>query len=249
MFLPLWQDVELQPDGSLAGDNAYVQGGGWRNKAATPLFEAAGMPIHHTWNDTVPLHGGHAAGECSDFCSPGAYGLHTWSLWSLLAELQREGRLPPPVAADDAAAANADGQQPNPLGSQRDAVAAAAAAEAAAGTAAAVAAPRTAQAAGNDRAINLAAKANRLLSRRMIWRSAASPYFRCKPDSLQLTPLTDGSLEHLLRGIAEPEPQVVWVNVTSVPCSRWAGRWVACGYAGPTVRMCAQRLATQAGPR
>ena len=90
----------------------------------------------------------------------------------------------------------------------------------------------------NMSAINLAAKANRLLSRRMTWRSAASPYFRCKPDSLQLTPLTDGSLEHLLRGIAEPEPQVVWVNVTSVPCSRWAGRWVACGYAGPTVRMC-----------
>ena len=36
-------------------DQVVVEGG-WRNKIATPVLEALGIPIMRTWNQTVPLH-------------------------------------------------------------------------------------------------------------------------------------------------------------------------------------------------
>lgn len=65
--LPL--QVELQPDGTLVGNDTNVLAGGWRNIVSLPIWLASGIPIQHTWNDTVILHGGHTkAWDCTHFC-------------------------------------------------------------------------------------------------------------------------------------------------------------------------------------
>ncbi|PSC74635.1 hypothetical protein C2E20_2257 [Micractinium conductrix] len=76
-----FKNVTLQPDGSLSGGDGHVAAGGWRNKISTPIMQAAGVPIHYTWNNTAMMHDGHTAGECSHWCSPGAYSVSVWSLW------------------------------------------------------------------------------------------------------------------------------------------------------------------------
>lgn len=82
------EGVELQPDGTLSGTDGYIVQGGWRNQIATPLMRRAGVAILSTWNDSIPLHAGHTAVECTHFCSRGAYGLWVWQLWQLLQRLE-----------------------------------------------------------------------------------------------------------------------------------------------------------------
>lgn len=89
------QGVELLPDGTLAGTDGYIIRGGWRNRIATPLMQRAGVTILPVWNDTIPLHAGHTAKECTHFCSHGAYNLWVWQLWQLLQRTEL-----PPVGAD-----------------------------------------------------------------------------------------------------------------------------------------------------
>ncbi|KAI7841260.1 hypothetical protein COHA_005033 [Chlorella ohadii] len=78
------QNVTLQPDGTITGGNEHVARGGWRNIMTDPIMGAAGIPIHRTWNNTVMMHGGHTRGECTHWCSPGAYSVWVWSLWRTL---------------------------------------------------------------------------------------------------------------------------------------------------------------------
>lgn len=92
--MPL-QGVELLPDGRLNGTNTHVMAGGWRNIITNPIIAAAGMPVHATWNDTVPMYDGHTKSECSHFCSPGPYNVWIWSLWRLLLQLADSGDLRP----------------------------------------------------------------------------------------------------------------------------------------------------------
>ena len=50
--------VALLPDNSLrSGDSAMrvIVEGGWRNKLTLPLIQKLGIPIVHTWNQSVPL--------------------------------------------------------------------------------------------------------------------------------------------------------------------------------------------------
>ncbi|EFN59141.1 hypothetical protein CHLNCDRAFT_137966 [Chlorella variabilis] len=108
--------VELMPDGALGGPNEHVKAGGWRNQLSDGVFRAAGMPIHATWNDTLPMHDGHIGSECTHFCAPGAYNVWIWSLWRLLLSLDGQGeeRLAATGVAEGSAAAAqaaATGQQ------------------------------------------------------------------------------------------------------------------------------------------
>ncbi|KAL4448513.1 hypothetical protein ABPG75_005732 [Micractinium tetrahymenae] len=81
--------VELQPDGNLTGNDTNVLAGGWRNIVSLPIWKASGIPISHTWNDTVVLHEGHTKPwDCTHFCSPGVYNIWIWSLWRSIADLK-----------------------------------------------------------------------------------------------------------------------------------------------------------------
>ena len=72
MPAPHCLQVELQPDGTLTGNDTNVLAGGWRNIVSLPIWRASGIPIQHTWNDTVILHGGHTKPwDCTHFCRQG----------------------------------------------------------------------------------------------------------------------------------------------------------------------------------
>lgn len=95
-------NVSLRPDGTLEGSNRAVLSGGWRNAIANPILEQAGIAIQHTWNQTVPLWGGHVVGECTHFCHPGTYSLWIAQLYAILGDLSIGADLPepPPKIAD-----------------------------------------------------------------------------------------------------------------------------------------------------
>lgn len=87
------QGVELLPDGTLNGTNTHVIMGGWRNKLSEPIMRASGIHYLQTWNESVPLWGGHMPGECSHFCAPGAYNIWLYQLWAMLLDiLPKAGR-------------------------------------------------------------------------------------------------------------------------------------------------------------
>lgn len=53
-------NVYLQRDGTLAlepgaEDPGQLLAGGWRNALADPVMRAAGVPVVHSWNESVPL--------------------------------------------------------------------------------------------------------------------------------------------------------------------------------------------------
>ncbi len=42
-----------------------VAEGGWRNKIALPVMRDLGIPIIHTWNQTVPMWQYHTDKDCT----------------------------------------------------------------------------------------------------------------------------------------------------------------------------------------
>lgn len=241
------------PDGALGGPNEHVKAGGWRNQLSDGVFRAAGMPIHATWNDTLPMHDGHIGSECTHFCAPGAYNVWIWSLWRLLLSLDGQGE--ERLAATGVAEGSAAAAQAAATGQQQAAAGGGTAASAGAGAATTAGADGSAAAAAprpplppplpplpvEEQAVDLHRKANRLLTRRIRWRSAASAYSKCHPDSVELEQVSDATMERLLTA-SKAEGQVVWANVTSVPCR--CAAWLcaaclpscACPGAAPAVR-------------
>ncbi len=52
--------------------SADIAGGGAFNRAALPVMGAAGIPVLHTYNATLPLWRLHLRdGDCTHFCHPG----------------------------------------------------------------------------------------------------------------------------------------------------------------------------------
>lgn len=82
--------VELAPDGAITGSDAHVASGGWRNLISDPIMAAAGVPVHRTWNNTIMMAGGHGAGDCTHWCTPGAQALWIWSLTASMQALLGE---------------------------------------------------------------------------------------------------------------------------------------------------------------
>jgi hypothetical protein len=87
VLICVMQGAVLQADGSLRGRNIQMLRGGWLNSIAEPLIRKAGMHWLATWNETVPLFNMHRTGECTHYCSPGAYSVWVWRLWRLLLQL------------------------------------------------------------------------------------------------------------------------------------------------------------------
>lgn len=52
--------------------------GGWRNKIALPVMTQLGIPVIHTWNQTLPMwqyhtHFNTKEGDCTHMCHPSEY--------------------------------------------------------------------------------------------------------------------------------------------------------------------------------
>jgi hypothetical protein len=66
-----------------------IASGGAYNRAATPILEAAGIPVLHTYNATRPLWRMHLKdGDCTHYCHPSSYELWTFLLAQLLPSVQ-----------------------------------------------------------------------------------------------------------------------------------------------------------------
>lgn len=72
--------------GAPAGMQAAQRGGtGCRASAAHSRRHTVLHPPTHT---QVMMSAGHTAGECTHWCSPGAYSVWVWSLWRTLLQHQ-----------------------------------------------------------------------------------------------------------------------------------------------------------------
>ena len=85
---------KCRPLEAWAQGDPVVRGGGLSNIAAAPAIPLLADAHLRTWNDSVPLWDSHLPGECTHWCSPGAY--HMW-LYKL-NDVLREGGLSSPVS-------------------------------------------------------------------------------------------------------------------------------------------------------
>eukprot|EP00884_Botryococcus_braunii_P003717 jgi/Botrbrau1/13346/Bobra.0158s0002.1 len=96
--------VRLLPNGHLVSDRKDLQvlvEGGWRNKVALPIIEALGIPIMHTWNQTLPLWwtknhynpscelDDYTCGDCTHSCHPSIYQMWLYHLYEVLLQNQQ----------------------------------------------------------------------------------------------------------------------------------------------------------------
>eukprot|EP00884_Botryococcus_braunii_P012833 jgi/Botrbrau1/21550/Bobra.174_2s0051.1 len=96
--------IRLLPDGSLSSarsDLQVVLEGGWRNKVATPIMESLGIPIMHTWNQSLPLWwtknhynpkcglDDYWCGDCTHACHPSMYQIWMYHLYDVLVHNQQ----------------------------------------------------------------------------------------------------------------------------------------------------------------
>ncbi len=85
MYPALLKAVMMRTGAQRAAATAQViVGGGWRNRILTPIVAALGVPVLHTWNQTVPLwqYNHHYnpncgdrydCGDCTHTCHPSMY--------------------------------------------------------------------------------------------------------------------------------------------------------------------------------
>ncbi|KDD73428.1 hypothetical protein H632_c2187p0, partial [Helicosporidium sp. ATCC 50920] len=81
------EGVSLLEDGRLEGADLHVLQGGWRNKISNPILDDWGIPVVHTWNESVPMWDAHTPNECSHFCAPGVYNFWIWQTFQVIQKV------------------------------------------------------------------------------------------------------------------------------------------------------------------
>jgi len=61
--------------------------GGWRNQIAVPMMREAGIPVIHTWNQSLPMWQYHLDKDCTHSCHPSMYQYWVFELYRTLKKV------------------------------------------------------------------------------------------------------------------------------------------------------------------
>ena len=66
-----------------------IRAGGWYNSVATPVIQAADIPVFDVYHETLPLWQFHMWDkDCTHYCHPGPYQIWTYLLADMLRTLK-----------------------------------------------------------------------------------------------------------------------------------------------------------------